>query len=268
MQELHRYDFKRVEHFFFNSKRCIPALSVIHGNYPGRVFVDNNEEPTVAIVWAIGRWMYLEGKPSSHTHSQVVNSFLQETVVPDCKMRDENWFEIYTSDEGRWDNFFLDETNQWRIQKHYESVYTLNLTTFQQLKRKMRAEAEKLDLHFLEYDILPETYHQLPYLIDEFKIKKCFGVAIKNHNQTVTICKNNGFTFGNEYFIDVDTFLTEERGKGYATAAAIHLIDYLLDQKCYPLWETTHQNIPSHKLATKLGFEVQENYPVYSFVND
>lgn len=69
----------------------------------------------------------------------------------------------------------------------------------------------------------------------------------------------------NNYFIDVDTFDEGHRKKGYATIAAVELIQKFLSDGMFPLWETTHQNTPSHKLALKLGFEVSENYPVYAF---
>lgn len=65
------------------------------------------------------------------------------------------------------------------------------------------------------------------------KTKTSLGVEIKKDKQVITLCKNNGFIFRNDYFIDVDTFVTEERGKGYATVAAVHLIDLLLKNDMY-----------------------------------
>ncbi|MFD1906953.1 GNAT family N-acetyltransferase [Paenibacillus rhizoplanae] len=45
----------------------------------------------------------------------------------------------------------------------------------------------------------------------------------------------------NRYFIDVDTYAESERGKGYATLAAVSLISHYLVQEMLPLWETTHE---------------------------
>ncbi|OAB38353.1 GNAT family N-acetyltransferase [Paenibacillus glacialis] len=268
MLELHFDKFTIVEPFFSNKKNYIPALSVIHGNYPGRVFVDNEQKPNIAIVWAIGRWMYLEGSLTSEKNKLDVSSFLQNIVIPDCRERKTNWFEIYTSDDEQWDALFLEETQYLKVNKHYESVYTLNLNKFNQVKKSIASVEDEIEINIMNFDILPESLHHCSYISDEFKTKKSLGVEIKKENQVITICKNNGFIFRNEYFIDVDTFVKKERGKGHATIAAIQLIDLLLESKMYPLWETMHENIPSHKLALRLGFEVNENYPVYAFITE
>ncbi|MEF3353907.1 GNAT family N-acetyltransferase [Paenibacillus sp. GYB006] len=266
MLELHLDNFRVVESFFINKKSCVPALSVIHGNYPGRIFVDNEQKPNVAIVWAIGRWMYLEGYLVSNKNKLDMSSFLQNIVVPDCRENNTNWFEIYTSDDDPWDHLFLEETKFLKGIKHFESVYTLNLNEFNKVKKSITSIEDGIEINIKDFNILPESFRHSPYISDELKTKKSLGVELKKDNQVITICKSNGFILGNEYFIDVDTFVKEERGKGRATIAAIKLIDFLLKSDMYPLWETTHENIPSHKLALKLGFEAVEHYPVYAFI--
>ena len=64
--------------------------------------------------------------------------------------------------------------------------------------------------------------------------------------------------------IDIETFQEKERCKGYATAVGKALIDYCLEKRYIPLWETTLDNIPSQKVAKKLGFVENESYPVYA----
>lgn len=252
---------------FFKKKQYIPALSVIHGNYPGRVFV-NDREPDLVIVWAIGRWMYLEGNINSEKEKTELNSFIYDVVIPECKQSNVNWFEIYASDIKCWDELFLDGLHLVKADKHYESVYTLNLDKFKRVKETFSPPIENIEVNLLEFEILPEEYRNLKYIDERFLTKSYPGIEIRKGHELITICRNNGFVYNNEYFIDVDTFVHEQRGKGYATLAAIKLIDHLLHNSMFPLWETTHQNTPSHKLATKLGFEVKEDYPVYAFINE
>ena len=57
--------------------------------------------------------------------------------------------------------------------------------------------------------------------------------------------------------------LTAARGRGYATLVATALIDHALANRHAPLWETAEFNAPSQRLATKLGFQSTETYPVY-----
>jgi len=264
MIELKLKDYYLVESFFTVKKQYIPALSVIHGNFPGRVFVNQVHEPNFAIVWATSRWMYLEGNINSEKDKLDLRNFIHDVVVPDCKQRNASWFEIYTADIREWDSLFLNEIDNLKAEKHYESVYTLNLEKYTN-KKATNKLSDHIITNLKEFEILPKEYCDLPYVDQKFKTKTCTGVELKNEKVLITVCRNNGFVFRNEYFIDVDTFVEEERGKGCATIAAIRLIDHLLNNRMVPLWETTHQNIPSHKLALKLGFEVKDNYPVYAF---
>lgn len=266
MIELLTRDYKRAEKFFSHKKQHIPALSVIHGVYPGRVFVNRFNKPTMAVVWAVGRWMYLEGGAADEKDAEGLNRFIQETVIPACKQRQESWFEIYASDAGHWDELLLKPATGYIASKHDESVYTLKQNFFDQLKDRQPAVLpEGIEVRMREYPVLAESARGLSYVQDEFYTKTCLGAEVRRGNEVVSVCRNNGFMHDGQFFVDIDTFSEEHRGKGYATLAAIRLIDAMLDQGLTPLWETTHQNTASHNLALKLGFEVKESYPVYAF---
>lgn len=266
MIELEFKDFHIVESLFLEKMQHIPALSVIHGNYPGRVFVDNEVTPSVAIVWAIGRWMYAEGNIVLEKNRTEIKHFIQNIVIPDCLNRNEQWFEIYTSDSEQWDRIFLEELDGLEAHKHFESTYELNENKFLEIKNARCRVEDKVQVVFEQYHILTESFYNLPYVKESYQTLKTIGAVVKIEDRVVSICKNNGFVFGNKYFIDADTFEIEERSKGYGSLAAVQLIDYFLGKGMYPLWETTHQNLPSHKLALKLGFEPVESYPVYAFI--
>jgi len=264
MIELFSNDYHIAESFFAGKKHYVPALSVIHGNFPGRVFVNEALEPSMAIVWAIGRWMYLGGDIKSGKDKTRLITFVHDVVVPDCRQRGAQWFEIYTADSKCWDEIFLQELNTLQVDKHYESTYALNIDQFHKTKANI-SSSENLAVHLSEMNILPEEYHHFPYVDEKFKMQTCPGVEVRLGDEVVAVCRNNGFVYKDEYFMDADTFAERHRGKGYATLAAVRLIDHLINHRMFPLWETTHQNIPSHKLALKLGFEAVESYPVFAF---
>lgn len=50
--ELTREEFAIAEGFFNKTMFQIPALAVINSSFPGKVFVDNKENPRTALVWA------------------------------------------------------------------------------------------------------------------------------------------------------------------------------------------------------------------------
>lgn len=268
LMELKPGEYPVVYDLYNVKKQHIPALSVLLGNYPGRVFTDHTEAPTLAIVWATGRWMYAAGDIRSEINRVKLETFLQTVVVPDCRHRQEKGFEVYTDDHEGWTALFTRGLAGLKVDRHLESVYEFNWERFSQ--RNNRAAADSLDAEvtvaYEAFPLLGSEVHDESARDDRFAGRTGTGAVLKVRDQVVSICKNNGFIVGNRYFIDVDTYAEAERGKGYATLAAASLINHYLAQGMIPLWETTHENIASHKLALRLGFEPVESYPVFAFV--
>ncbi|WP_340023415.1 GNAT family N-acetyltransferase [Paenibacillus sp. FSL K6-1096] len=268
--ELIPEEYPAVYDFYNVKKQHLPALSVLLENYPGRVFADHTEAPTLAVVWATGRWMYAAGDIRTEINRMKLENFLQSVVVPECRHRRENWFEIYTDEEEAWTALFTRGLAGLKVDKHLESVYEFNRERFYQRNNRVAADSLDADaevtVNYEEFPLLGSQVHGTSARNDRFSGLTATGAVVKVQDQVISICKNNGFIVNNRYFIDVDTFAEAERGKGYATLAAASLINHYLAQGMVPLWETTHENIASHKLALRLGFEPVENYPVFAFV--
>lgn len=266
--ELKPEEYPAVNDFYNVKKQHIPALSVLLGNYPGRVFADHTGAPTLAVVWATGRWMYAAGDISTEMNRMKLESFLQTVVVPDCRHRQESWFEIYADDDEAWTAVFMRGLAGLRVDRHLESVYEFSRERFYQRNNRVAADSlpAEVTVVYEEFPLLGSEVHGASARDERFEGRTATGAVLKVRDQVVSICKNNGFTVNNRYFIDVDTYAEAERGKGYATLAAASLINHYLAQGMIPLWETTHENIASHKLALKLGFEPVESYPVFAFV--
>ncbi|MFD2877914.1 GNAT family N-acetyltransferase [Paenibacillus rhizoplanae] len=195
---------------------------------------------------------------------------MQTVVVPDCLQRQEKGFEIYTEDSDSWTELLTLEIAGLSVDRHMESVYEFNSERFVQLKKNRRAAIPlegELSVACEEFPVLALPEHNRSARDDRFVGLTTTGAVVKVRDKVVSICKkNNGFSVNNRYFIDVDTYAESERGKGYATLAAVSLISHYLVQEMLPLWETTHENVASHKLALRLGFEPVESYPVFAFV--
>lgn len=273
MIELKYEDYHAVKAFFDTKKQHIPALSVLLGNYPGRVFTDRETAPAMAVVWATGRWMYAAGDISSAENRGELAAFLQSVVVPACSLRNEKWFEIYTDSSDAWTELFKSGLVGQKVHRHLESVYEFDRERFEQseeqavaiISSSVDSIEDQVIVDFEELPIIEDQGDSLPDKHNRFSGLTTTGAIVRAGERAVSMCKNNGFVVDDRYFIDVDTYAEEERGKGYATLAARSLIRYYLKQGMQPLWETTHENAASHKLALKLGFEPVESYPVFAF---
>ncbi|WP_026675082.1 GNAT family N-acetyltransferase [Alkalihalobacterium bogoriense] len=257
--ELHRERFFQVTSFFEGKIYYIPAMTVLNGEYPGRVFVDNVHRPTTVVVIAINRWVYIEGTIPMELEGRLL--FNMERILAFVG-EDIDRFEVYASNKKEWEKEFLVPHRRYHAKKHYESTYTLDKQEFYQMKSKLAAK-DNLSIHIERFPLLPKKYAVSAY--SHYLQKTKIGARIKKGKNTVTICKNNGFEYENYFFIDVDTFQEEDRGKGYASIAATLVIEYELERGLEPLWETTNHNEASHRLAMKLGFKKEVSYPVYTF---
>ncbi|WNS45378.1 GNAT family N-acetyltransferase [Paenibacillus sp. MMS20-IR301] len=274
MIELKLEDYSAVKAFFDKKQQHIPAMAVLLGSYPGRVFTDCAAAPALAVVWATGRWMYAAGEIRSAEQRLGLAAFLQSIVIPVCRLHGEQWFEIYTEDSEAWTELLMSGLEGLKVHRHMESVYEFGREKFEQLERleeesasiSADSAAARVTVDLVKFPLLEDQDEVHFEVHNRFGGLTTIGAVVRAGEQLVSVCKNNGFTVNSRYFIDVDTYAEEQRGKGYATLAARSLIRYYLGQGRQPLWETTHENKASHKLALKLGFQPVESYPVFAFV--
>jgi RimJ/RimL family protein N-acetyltransferase len=262
--ELQAKDFKIAEKLFSENLFQIPALAVLNSRFPGRVFVDNRKEPEIALVWALSRWSYISCREMLPEYGNFIANALDTIIIPLLKDAGENYFEIYADNNINWDEIIYESLKKYELSKHYENTFTLNTKKFKKLNLSLEYSE---DIEFVEsiFPIIPESYYK--YLSFAIFDKNVYGMSIKKNGETISQCISNGFIHDNGYFIDLDTFAGEERNKGYGTFISYKLIDNLLKKDYLPLWETTVDNLPSQKVADKLGFEKVEEYPVYSVRN-
>ena len=261
--ELAADEFLLVERLFQGPLQYIPALSVVYQQYPGRVFVDDRENSRVAIVWALGRWAYIEGEGFSERFTELLGDFIRRVVIPDSQLLNMDWFELYVPDSGDWETAVAHHLSGFDSSMHFESVFAWDEAAYEGFRSDYTfppdASTAKADL-----PILSEKVRSSRSISDELKLKTAIGFRVFSDGVPVAQCRSNGFSLGSRFMIDVVTFDTIRRGKGYATAAAVALLDYCRKNGLIPLWETTEDNAASRRLAEKLGFVEVESYPVFA----
>lgn len=262
IEELSRESFHRVAHIFGERKEYIPALAVIEGALPGRIFVDDSEHPTTALVWALSRWAYIDGDPDNRDFAGGLSELVESTVFPCSLEMGMNWFELYANGSDDWSSTIEGSLADFGPEKHYESASTLYIPTYRILRREPEVPAG-LTLEICDLPLVSKTALRSPSIPAEWAERMSFGAQLRDQNRAIAICKSYGLTAGKEFMIDVETVSESERGKGYATLVSTVLIDFALEQGLKPLWETTEDNAASLRLAAKVGFVRKESYPVY-----
>ncbi len=259
--KLAQKDYIRIENFFNENTYQIPALAVLNGKFPGRVFVDNNEKPEIALVWAISRWAYISCKELLPRHKSFITEVFNSEILPVLKMLREQRFEVYADNDSRWDCILNEALNEYKLDRHYENTFVLNKEKFLEFTSNLKVPQD-IEICEINFPIIPDEFSK--YVEKDWSNKAVFGMMLKKNKNIISQCINNGFIYNNYYFIDLDTFNLTERNNGYGTLISYKLICKELSKGLSPLWETTTNNLSSQRVANKLGFEKVCEYPVYS----
>lgn len=259
--ELENKDYNSVENFFNENKYQIPALAVLNRNFPGKVFVDNNNKPEIVLVWAVSRWAYISRKELLPRHKAFINEVFNIKILPILKTIGENRFEIYADNDIGWDSLLNEALHEYQLDKHYENTFVFNKDKFIALASHLDVSKD-IEIYETTFPIIPAEYTR--FIKNNDSNKKVFGMVLKKKENVISQCVNNGFIYNNEYFIDLDTFNKTERNNGYGTLVCCKLICNELTKGLRPIWETTTNNLSSQRVAEKLGFEKVNEYPVYS----
>jgi len=260
--ELEPSRWQIVASFFSQQLHQLPARSVLEGKYPGKVMVDNVEAPTVALVWALGRWSYLAGSVTDGLSSSL-RAAVNDILVPVQKELEREWVEIYAPDVDHWDETVRESLVDYQSERHMESTYRWNEEKYRAFRRDYSLP-EGIRNELVDVPILERYCQTSPIISEGFRIMTAVGCRISRDGESLAQCENNGFESDRQFTIHVVTFDETQRGKGLATAASVGLLDHCLDSGLTPVWETTEYNEPSHRLALRLGFEPVEAYPVYA----
>jgi hypothetical protein len=101
--------------------------------------------------------------------------------------------------------------------------------------------------------------------VDDF-CKNSFGCVVRHSNDFTSICYAAAVS-NNIAEIDVAT-KPDYKKMGFAKIAAISFIEECSQRKIIPNWDCYLNNLPSYKLATSLGFNIINKYPLFTIVRN
>ncbi|MDO5573983.1 MAG: GNAT family N-acetyltransferase [bacterium] len=256
MQELKKEEMYKIESIYAGWQESL-LWSCMQGHM-GRAWVDDIENPTAAEIW-LGDFSYFAGDEQSAGAKELVRN-IPEDYQSECAL-------------------MVPQNEAWA--KVMEQVYPGNstrLTRYAMKKHSVHFEPEKLREYISR---LPEGYtiRQIDeelydkavserYSRDfcsqfrdcEDYLKRGLGFMVLYGDEPVGGASSYSiFTDG----IEIELVTKEEhRRKGVALAAAARLILECLDRNLLPCWDAA--NLQSKRIAERLGFEFDQEYPTYA----
>ncbi|WP_236345726.1 GNAT family N-acetyltransferase [Paenibacillus plantiphilus] len=244
---------------------------VIDGNNRGRIFADHAQAPTAAFVWAKNEMFYLlgAGGEQSKGFNGQLEHFIIQTIKPLALADGEDYFNMEIPSYPCWqstiDSYFRNQLNRG------ERVPFIFRRDQFQLRRLANTaslasgyELRAIDRIAIEMDTertMTKEILKFWESIEQF-MSMGIGYCVMKGHEVVGTCLSV-FVSGDDYEIGINTYNTEHRGKGLATAMAMHFITACLHRGGVPHWTTESFRLDSIAIANKLGFEQLPNYPVY-----
>ncbi len=261
--ELDKSEFEKARSVYAGLENCVAATAVIEGNTPGRIFVDNSENPAAAFMWNEFRYGFLAGNPDNSEFIESLSRLLTETLLPEAKNSHDPTLLLYPYPESWREK--IDVLVRGHSPLHLaRSMFTFNPSKFTHQGWRERIPAG-FDIRRVDESLAkkPAVAGELDFLWtsrDNF-LSKGVGFCLLRGEEIVSLCYSV-FAAGQKREISVYTD-SQYREKGFATLTVAAYIDHCQQNGLSPVWQCWGNNAPSRALAAKLGFEHVVDYPVY-----
>lgn len=226
--------YETIKSMFESIPGCHWNISVMENKNFGNIYVNSKSNPTIAFIENPYLLYYIAGDFDVN-FLKAVKKHIVTRLLP---QNQENLF------------FLFSDSNQWKlaITECFESINVSQIGSF--VTRR---------IYHLDYNKYSQYKKQRPSLPANYNIEKSINedeinIKILYKDAEVCHCRDGGQGLG---VMDFELFTqSEHRKKGLAQIASSVLIDYCLEHDVMPQWGCWTMNVPSCKLAEKLGFKI------------
>jgi GNAT superfamily N-acetyltransferase len=235
--------------------------SVLAGILPGRIYVDDPDCPTAAILIPSNQYhVYLGGEPSAHLLAEVIHLLHQPSLAQ------RYWFMVhYPSDAWKPTiEHALQGLGRSTSLRHYYCLREPSLLLPSPLKETIvvaRIDQTLVeDASVVNRDLLIDEIHSESPSLDHF-FRQYFGFCALDGRQLVGWCLAE-YHYQGRYELGIGTIEAYQR-QGVATHVASAVIQRAFADDATEIgWHCWASNIPSIATALKLGFQKELDYPV------
>lgn len=262
--ELANQHYDRARALFAGLENRVAIQAIIEGNSPGRIFVDDPEQPASAFTWNPFRYGYLVGESDNGAFNASLRQLLASELLPQAAHSHDPTLVLYPhpADWQRQVTFLLGDYAPIALTRQ---TFRFNPARFQHHDWPAHVPAG-LRLQSIDADLIKQSEQiagalELLWCSTSAFLSKGLGFCLLDGEQILSMCFSP-FVGGSLREIGVDT-QPDYRRRGYATLTAAAFISQCLQNGLTPVWECWADNAPSLNLAEKLGFEAVAAYPVY-----
>jgi len=240
--------------------------SIIDGNTPAWVYVDDVASPHTAFLWDLQTETAVAGHAHCTATNRALGNLVADRVIPHAQSRGLPGLALFY------------DTPDWEAQAN---VILPGLGPEKVARRRYVSAQPKMDGH----TSLPDgaTVHRLDEQwlarrdvrniehvvgwVDSFWrdhgdfVDASFGFSLVHENAVASWCLGV-FCSGSHVELGLATIPAYQR-QGYATAVASHCVSYCAEHGLTPHWHCWEDNVASWRTAEKIGFVNPVSYTVY-----
>lgn len=259
--ELEKKEFEKIEPLSNGSEHMEFTIESMLHKSPARVWVDSKSNPQTAFVWDKSWIFYFLGNPDNKLFNKSIINVIENEIKN--KIYNQAKIEYHPKE---WNDKILDLFK--------DNFPTIKNRKFLKIDKIKVPDWKNENIKQITKEILESKVKNIESIHDELnQMWNNFEDFLNEGFGFCTILKENGedsiqgWCTG-EYFskekcgIGIETF-SPNRNKGYATLMSAALVDYAQKIGITVYWEAETKNLPSIRVAEKVGFELIQEYQVF-----
>lgn len=243
------------------------ALTVLELKVPGKVFVDDIENPTTFYILHPYGMSLLFGS----TENVEFNEQLFDYLTNKRNERNEiEWLQVFPTDvwSKKITSIFgkhlieTDNKNPNYVIANTRVNFKFNTVQYNSVKHQFKSNEHAIvrvdeKIYAREGSVVPKYF----WRDAEQFLKEGIGFSLLC-DEKIASTAYSSFIIGRQLELGIET-TSEFRGRGFAAIVCSRLIDYCLENGFEPIWSCRLENTASFKLAQKLGFQPTKYLPYY-----
>jgi RimJ/RimL family protein N-acetyltransferase len=241
--------------------------SVVEGNTPAWVYVDDPQQPRSVLLWDRQDALFLAGESQDEQLQAALREVLMHSVLPNAHARWIPALEVCCTPPA-WQEVLplLLPGLRGSVIRRLDFAFQ-GLPEDWQLRVPARAAVRRIDSYLLQ-----SAYPNLSYVrgwIDSFWhtpedfLQRGFGFCALKGDTIAAWCLTV-FAAGNEREVGLET-IADYRKQGLAALVAAATIDAIVKNGLVPRWQCHAGNLPSVAVAASVGFVPAREYDAYQF---
>lgn len=264
LYELNENEYNLITEIAQSTYKILPPMitSIINGNMKGTVYVNDKDNMELAIVLTNFDWIFVVGNSENEKTIELLCTLMNQKIESDAQqiavfgVSQEN-AEIIKSNLQIELRAISKIRYKFNLKEYENKMQNLSINPSIKIKRINISNVDEVMRHIDGIKMFWNTSKHF--------LEKSFGYVLYIDSEIASVCFANNVC---GFLREIDIFTNENyRGENYAVYTCSTFIEHCIKNNFMPHWETVNLNKSSLRLAEKLGFERDYEYPMHVCFN-